>query len=153
MFVLYWFFQCYFCLSKLHTTLKTPWKYKHSFVSCSWHSFTNSKLCRLNSSKIFTGLWYGSNIETLSRKICEFSEFKIGETMSGYLLCSYFPQPQLLEPQLRLWSLGSGGTYGSYGAAVTGFPAGIKIDPGWGLYPTNPGLLPLGLVQNCLKNF
>ena len=72
MFVLYWFFQYYFCFSKLHTTLKTSWKYKHSFVSCSCHSFTNSKLCMLNSSKIFTRLWYGSNIETLSRKICEF---------------------------------------------------------------------------------
>ena len=139
---LYWFFQCYFCLSKL----------QHSFVSCSWHHFTNSKLCNLNSRNIFTQLWYGSNIETLSSKICEFSEFKIGETMSGYLLCSYFPQPQLLEPQLRLWSLGSGGIYGSYGAAVTGFPARTKIDPGWGLYPINPGLLTLE-VQNCLKNF
>ena len=64
------------------------------------------------------------------------------------LLCSYLPQPH----ELRLWSLGSGGIYGSYGAAVTGFPAGIKIDPGWGLYPINPGLLPLE-VQNCLKNF
>ena len=58
------------------------------------------------------------------------------------------PQPH----ELRLWSLGSGGIYGSYGAAVTGFPAGIKIDPGWGLYPINLGLLTFE-VQNCLKNF
>ena len=43
------------------------------------------------------------------------------------LLSSYLPQPH----ELRLCS---GGTYGSYGRAVTGFPAGIKIDPGWGLY-------------------
>ena len=63
------------------------------------------------------------------------------------LFCSYLPQPQL-----RLWSLGSGGIYGSYGAAVTGFPAGIKTDPGWGLYPINLGLLTFE-VQNCLKNF
>ena len=86
-------------------------------------------------------------VQTLKNKICEFTEFKIGETMLGNLLCSYLPQPQL-----RLWSLGSGGIYGSYGAAVTGLPAGIKTDPGWGLYPINLGLLTFE-VQNCLKNF
>ena len=116
----------------------------------SWHGFTNSKLCSLKSNKKFT---HSDLVQTLNfNKICEFSEFKIGETISGNLLCSYFPQPHELEPQLRLWSLGSGGIYGSYGAAVTGFPARTKIDPGWGLYPINPGLLPLE-VQNCLKNF
>ena len=91
-------------------------------------------------------------VQTLKNKICEFSEFKIGQTMSGNLLCSYLPQPYEWKPQLRFWSLGSGGIYGSYGAAVTGFPAGIKTDPGWGLYPINLGLLTFE-VQNCLKNF
>ena len=45
----------------------------------SWHGFTNSKLCSLKSNKKFT---HSDLVQTLNfNKICEFSEFKIGETM------------------------------------------------------------------------
>ena len=128
-------------------------KNKHSFASCSRHGFTNSKLCSQKFNNIFT---HSDLVQTLKPYLVRFVNFlnsKLVKLCCESILCSYLPQPhELPEPQFCLRCLGRCGTYGSYGAAVTGFPAGIKIDPGWGLYPINLGLLTFE-VQNCLKNF
>ena len=144
MFELYWFFQCHFCLSKLQHHENT------NILLWAVHDMVSPILKSVgwNLEKLLPNSDLVQILKPYLLRFVNFLNSKLVKLCRENLLCSYLPQPH----ELRLWSLGSGGTYGSYGRAVTGFPARIKTDPGWGLYPINLGLLPLE-VQNCLKNF